>query len=1048
MKQGSWTERIAVVLQELQCQPAVQQRILLAVDQCPVAERSGVVWLRIFETCQATPSLWTPVRRVLEAALNVPLDHPAGINWLPGLSLMLGCSPYFADIVCANPPVLLDILESGSLDTPRDRAWYESQLHQLTAAPTFTTENSQILVHQWQRRELLRIGWRDYAGLVTPQTNARELSDLADAIIRWAVRHAWAEQVSRHGLPEGAPQATTEKGALLGTESTFIVVGMGKLGGRELNFSSDVDLVFLYEYEGQTQGRADGLGAISHHQFFNQLAERVSRILAERGPFGQLYRVDLRLRPEGALGPLSRSVESLVSYFGEQARDWERVSWLKARAITGANRLKDWFEEVVMGFVYSPIQPDQLFREVESLKQRIDAAIGGEAESGPCMDVKRGRGGIREIEFTVTVLQVLYGGRHKALRVRPLLKAVERLAEVGLISPEDRLRLEEHYGQLRRIEHRLQMEHGRQEHRLPNYGERRDLLAKSLGLDHGQSLTDLLDRLTSDVHAWYGQFFQADREASELEDRDVAILLSQTATDQDLQTVLNRRGLNLSSVRLLRSLAFGTSEVFVSAQGQRAFEQLLPSLLRLAAGRPRPDRVFIHLHSIMQRLQSASYYYEILAGHPGVLRMICFLFGTSDRLTEMLLAHPEFFDRLIMGSTLFQGDRETQAAGILTRLHQSLSQAPTLQARCRVLRRSAQFEILVAALGWLVNLASLEESLEQLSDSADLVLACALGLAAEGVAHRHGYSAEQTQQLQELVTDRLALMALGKYGSCEVNFFGDLDLIPVTFAEGLSRTQESLLEEVFKELLALMTNNDHSNRSWELDTRLRPWGKDGPLVPTDEEWLSYLTDSCQAWEMISYQRMRCCLGPQHRVRPFLKRVQERVRDQLQGRWTGGKFLEEVRAMRSRLEEAAQASHSNAIELKRSAGGLMDAEFALQSYLVLRNPDNSPVEPILNPTLSDSQKWRLLGEHGIGPAGLPDIMALGYNSLRLAENVCRIIHGSSISEIPDPSTEAELTRALWVNLDIVGIHSPDDLIYIKLKNRQAYNDWMDWLENQF
>jgi glutamate-ammonia-ligase adenylyltransferase len=675
------------------------------------------------------------------------------------------------------------------------------------------------------------------------------------------------------------------------------------------------------------------------------------------------------------------------------------------------------------------------------------------------MDVKRGRGGIREIEFTVTVLQVLYGSRHRALRVRPLLEALARLAHVGLISGNDPIKLAMNYGYLRRVEHRLQMEHGRQEHRLPPLGERRDTLALSLGLPDGDGLTEFMARVTEEVHAWYARFFEADRGASTEEDNDVALILSPVADPDQQAAALARRGFsNPHTATLLRSLALGTTEVFVSAAGQRAFEQLVPGLLRLSAGRPRPDQVIVHLHTLMHRLHSASYYYELLAAHPGVLRMVTFLFGTSDHLSEVLLACPEYFDRIIQGAVLDEADPERRRQSMLERIRSSMVAARTLEAQRRILRRAAEFEILTAYLAWLVNLATFEETLTALSDGADCVVQSALALAVKSVAQRHKMDDSSARELARTVEQRLLVVGLGKYGSRELNFRGDLDVIFVDLGEdaqnGLDGEGSVPLHEVAQEVSAILSEGSGIGRGHVLDTRLRPWGNDGPLISESSEWISYTRDQAAAWEFLSYQRMRLVAGPVKRGGELLEQIDAEVRRAVDHRIGRREFVEEVLSMRVRLEE--QSSGGAGVEVKRSRGGIMDGEFALEAWLALGRPGWSELNRTHGRTGASGDEgqlamgtrthfawWRDLESAGVGPDDAATVLGHTHRQLRLAENVARTVVGTSHSVLL-PRESSEQAAAIWRNLAIVGLNDEVAFEGIQAAGHDAWKRWIAWL----
>lgn len=946
----------------------------------------------------------------------------AEANALNALFALFGYSQFLSEVLIRHPEFLFWLSDPGVLLEARPPSAFRREIWAVTERHTDRNQLRDALC-RLRRREMLRIGARDVLGLATAEEVSRELSDLAEVIISAAAHHARQAAVRRFGHPfpetataesldTAASDVTLRDGAeplsangQLPLSAGMCVFGMGKLGGRELNFSSDIDLIFIYEAEGITSGRMEGgrrVGSVSNHLFFARVGEDLVRFLSERGPEGNLYRVDMRLRPEGADGPLVRSLDSFVAYLKEQARDWERVAYLKARVMSGPAHLAERLYRVTDQFVFSDVEPKRIIREIEALKLRIDReVVQSDAYE---RDVKRGYGGIREIEFVVAAMQIIYGKAHRALHVRNFFVAIQRLREVGLLTPEEMEFYENAYAFLRTVEHRLQMAEEHQTHTFPPGGGALDIVARQCGFLGAEQFLSAYRRVSEGVHQRFVRFFEMDVTQVNRTTRDLITILDRSADPAEAQAALARQGVHdPAALRLVHDLAYGTREVFVSAGGQRCFEEMLPSLLRLIASTPRPDRVLPHLHSFMHTIKGMTYYYEVIAHHPDILKLLVTLFGTSDVLSQSMISRPEFFDALI--STMVLHEPEGTVEGPRERLSAALAPR-TMNRRLFTLRRAVQFEVLLTALRFLLDLRPLRSCLQTLSLVADLTVATGMTLASQKLAERAGLD---PTRLESLARRHFAVLALGKYGGKELNFFGDLDVVFVyqrpsdeeLYELLAGRNAAEFFAELSDALVLALGENLQGGRAFVLDARLRPYGAGSPIATELTAYTSYLETEAAVWELQAFGRARTVWG-----NTSLEQTLKEAFTRRHGQLSRHLVKQEVISMRRRLAESAAGQPDEQIEFKRSAGGIVDAEFILQ-YLALTGK-----LPLHSANTSYFAQLDQLPEMLEEPARQAAVqMRHAYTVLRRLETACRLIAGESRSTLSSDSYAPAIARIL-------------------------------------
>ncbi len=959
------------------------------------------------------------LQRFTEAHPNLAeVSRALRLSWdnVTMLVTLLAGSQFLSDVLIAQPEAFAWLINPDTLHAAREASYFTDGAQAAVVGINERAAQRDAL-SRWKRREYLRIGCRDLLLIADAEDVSRDISDLAEAIIDQAALIIYSELSTRFGVP--VPEASSwDERADATPVSNFspfrgrrylpgmCVLGMGKLGGRELNFSSDIDLVFVYEAEGKTTGRQDAdrrVAIISNHDFFTRMGEALVGFLGERGPEGNLFRVDMRLRPEGMDGPLVRSLESFAHYLNTQGRDWERLAYLKARVVSGPARLAEKLYRMIAEFVFAGQDAGRIVQEVQRLKLRIDREVINSDLYR--REVKRGYGGIREIEFVVASLQIIHGYNHHALRVRNTFLAIQRLLETHIFSAQDAGFYQRAYSLLRTIEHRLQMAQEAQTHTLPPPGAEFEAIARRCGFSDGSSFQQNYERVTDEVHTRFNQFFEQGTDAVEQAARDVVVILDRTAPVDEARAALERRGVHAQdSLRLIHALAYGTSNVFVTAEGQRSFEQMLPALLRLTAAAPFPERVFSQLHSFALAIKGITYYYEVIAQHPDILKLLVTLFGTSESLSSQLTAQPEFFDSLISTRILNETDESAEARS--NRMRMALA-VRTPARRLIMLRRVVHFERIVVALRYLLRIEPLETCLRNLSVIADNALELAANLAAARLLARwqavDRVDDDEAGALVAAVAQRMAIVALGKYGGCELNFFGDLDVVFVY--DGAAELPDAAREhygspqefyDAFADAVTnVLTEQLKGGRAYVVDARLRPHGRSAPLSTELTAYNDYLAQQADTWELQAFHRARTAWGNPDLLAKLTNTALTSARNK-----PPAVLATDIREMRARLEETVVAA-ADQIEVKRSSGGIVDIEFLIQYYVL---SGHIPWQP------ASANYFRAIADWSAETMGEEDAARLkaGYAVLRGVETTIRLITGGGDSTLPVDSTNARAT----------------------------------------
>jgi glutamate-ammonia-ligase adenylyltransferase len=839
-----------------------------------------------------------------------------------------------------------------------------------------------------RRRELVRIGGRDLLGRADVAETVRELTALAEGLVDVAVACVRARLAAEWGeaWAPGAPGAR---------RAAFCVLGMGKLGGEELNYSSDVDLVYVYECDGeQAPGRTLG-------EFFSRLAEEVTRALGEVTTDGLCVRVDLRLRPGGAEGPVAVAVPAALSYFETWGQTWERAAWLKARPVGGDRALGAALLDELAAFVYRRFLDFGTIEDLKAMKRRVDASL--RAPEAADRDVKLGRGGIREVEFFVQAQQLVHGGKDARLRVRSTLGALAVLAQAGYVDSALAARLAEAYRMLRDVEHKLQIVHGRQTQLLPRDAEELGALARRLGFGGAEAVPRfraLLDDHRQTVRGAFTALFHAAEEERRREEQpELRSLVEELEHEEQVMWRLQTLGFRdlecaYADLRLLRD---GPPHAPASARRRAALVTLAPALLGEIARSAAPDRALHHVATFVSTVGARTSYLHLLLENPGVMRLLVRLFATSEFLSAFFLRHPELLDSLVRADLVcVVRAPEDMAAELAARL----AAVADLEAELDTIRRFRHEEFLRIGVHDIEGDLEAEAVSAQLTALAETCLGAALALARREVSARVGVPAAPP-------TEGFAVVGMGKLGSGELNYNSDLDLIFVYDPGDPAWWRErpdahEFFTRIAQRTISALQTPTREGLAYRIDTRLRPSGNQGPLVSSLEAFAAYHRSSARLWERQALVKARVLTGT-----PALRdRLQAVIADFVYGRGLEPAEIAEIARMRGRIERE-RGDAGAGVNIKTGRGGLVDVEFLVQMLQLRHGHAHPEVRVRATPAAIDA-----LARVGVLAADDARVLAEGYRFLRALENRLRLERDEPVEAMDaDPEALRSLARRL-------------------------------------
>jgi glutamate-ammonia-ligase adenylyltransferase len=769
-------------------------------------------------------------------------------------------------------------------------------------------------LRRWRRAEFARIAWRDLAQWASLDETLAQLSHTADLALTLAARFSRHVLERRYGLPRGEDGGTPQ----------LIVVAMGKLGGGELNFSSDIDLVPLYQESGET----DGARSISNQEFFTRQLQLMIRLLEQPTADGFVFRIDLRLRPFGDSGPVVCNAAALEDYLQLHGRDWERYAWVKARAITHAEGYAELYQSVIRPFVYRRYLDFGVFESLRDMKALIEREVlRRDLED----DIKLGDGGIREIEFIVQSFQLIRGGQERRLQCGSLRRALPLLAGAKLLPASAVNELDGAYEFLRRLENRLQMRAEQQTHRLPEDDQERARLAWSMGLQHWSELAAQLASQRACVSAHFRAVVFGSDEAGEA---PLAALPLAAGEEGLLSTRLAAIGWLEPAAAAARLREFSDAAAIrrLDEAGARRLGALLPVLVQEVASVANPVQTLLRLLRVLESIGARSAYFALLLHNARARGRLVRLATHGDFLTEQIAVHPLLLDELIDERLLEQTpDRATLAADLAQRMDGAeAGDEEQMIERLRHFQRAAVFRLAVADL--LLHLPVMQVS-DRLTEIAELIIERALQLTWQQLVPTLG-----TPRCGEGAERRdvgLCVVGYGKLGGMELGYASDLDLVFLHDSAGAQQETEgarSVDNQVFflrfaQRMVHLLTVHSRAGRLYEVDMRLRPSGKAGLLITSLSGFADYQRQEAWTWEHQSLLHARAVAGATGTMRAF----QALRADILAHSVRRASLREDVRHMRNRQRRELSRAAAGEFDLKQDAGGIGDIEFLAQYW---------------------------------------------------------------------------------------------------------------------
>ncbi len=866
---------------------------------------------------------WDAFQHALEQG---SMTYSPGPEFCKILLQVWASSRYMSHFCIDHPETFLNLLHSGDLHRDYHPAEFRQRLQQALVSDKDEAALMSTL-REFRQREMFRIAWRDLASWAPLNETLRDLSLLADACVDLSLArlHQWA--CKQWGIPRDSN----------GRAQQLVVLGMGKLGAYELNFSSDIDLIFSYPEDGQTRKR----NGLSCEEFFTRLGRQLIHVIDASTDKGFVFRVDMRLRPYGESGALAVCFAAMEEYYQYQGREWERYAMIKARVIAGDFVAGEELLAALRPFTYRRYLDYSAFESLRDMKGMIARQM---QRKGMQENIKLGLGGIREIEFIGQAFQLIRGGREPELQVRGIVPVLQRLAQKNYLPEYVTEQLLQAYTFLRNTENHLQAYAEQQLHVLPADDEERASLALSMGFMDWQLFYNELQQHRDNVHSAFDQVMAAPQVSADDDtpdqlssvwegqlDDDVALDLLQEQGYQDPDYVLD----------LIKGLRSSYAYSSRSKIGQERMDRLMPLLLGAAGRAELPDRCLLRLIGLLETISGRSTYLALLMENPMALSQVVQLFAQSEWIAEYLTQHPVLLDEFLDPRTLYAPLQRRELHVELINLLKHLD-ANDLEQQMESLRYFKQSHVLHVAAADLSNAISLIKVSDHLTEIAEVILGQVLEIVTHTLRMKHGAPVCQSGQSKR--TPGFIVIGYGKLGGVELGYGSDLDLVFLHNSTGKKQSTtgpKKLDNAVFfarlgQRFIHILNTPTASGVLYEVDMRLRPSGASGLLVTSLEAFRQYQLEEAWTWEHQALVRARAIVGD-----PELMDAFEQVRREILCQQREPQALrKDVVEMRERMRSELGSKRQDRFHLKQDVGGMADIEFMVQ-YLVLRWAHNYP-----------------------------------------------------------------------------------------------------------
>jgi [glutamine synthetase] adenylyltransferase / [glutamine synthetase]-adenylyl-L-tyrosine phosphorylase len=883
------------------------------------------------------------------------------------------CLSEFVFKNCAlSPGILIGLIQSRDLVNTYEPGDYHKKLSRHLAGCTDDKFLGQQLA-LFRQREMVRIAFRDLAGWADLPEILDDLSEFAGACVENALDHLYLWQCRQMGTP------TDPEGNKLG----LVVIGMGKLGAGELNFSSDIDLVFAYPESGETKGSEK---PVTNDVFFLSLARRLIRTIGASGSGKGVFRVDMRLRPFGENGPLVMSFDGMEDYYEAQGREWERYAWLRARVIAGDKTAGKKLLKRLSPFIYRRYLDYTVFDALRDMKRKITLGV---KRRDMADNIKLGPGGIREIEFFCQMFQILRGGVTPVLRERHTRRLLSVLKDEGIINRQTHDDLFFAYDFLRNTEHHLQEFSDMQTHVIPKDDKGRLQMAFSMGCETYEAFAALLARHRNKVHLHFNQLLETE-DAGDIES-DLDDVWQDLSDHDTAKAAIAECGFTKPE-KVINSLAYlkdAPETRALSLTGKKRIDRLIPRLIRTVGPCEQAEAVLNRLVDLIKSIERRTNYIALLLENPPVLTHLVRLAEKSPWIITFLARHPVLLDEFVDPRSLYSPPGKSDLKKELSNQMKRLSD-DDLEYQIETLCIFKQTNILRVAAADVSGGVPIMRVSDHLTEIGETVLEEVLNLAWTFLAGKHGIP--DCELLDHACNTGFLIVGYGKLGGSELGYNSDLDLVFLHAETGQATrdTENPIATPHFysrlgQRIVHLLTAHTRAGRLYETDMRLRPSGSAGPLVSQIEAFFTYQMEQGWTWEKQALVRARPVSGD-----PALARKFEEIRTKvLACERDEARLREDVATMREKMRKERLHAAPGEFDLKESPGGIIDIEFLVQYLVLLKSHEHAEL-------LKWTDNVRLLEtllKHNIIDDNAAKILHEGYLTFRTA------IHRHSLAEKP-------------------------------------------------
>lgn len=894
---------------------------------------------------------------------QIALLESSDPQWRQQLDRVLSCSDFIFDVFLQRPAIVAELISSGDLQRPSSKEDFQQRL---VAQLQPCDSEAEVLAafRRYRRREMVRMVWRDFCRLADLTATTAEMSDLAEACLQAAVDYYYPIACEQWGTPVGQHS---------GQPQPMVILGMGKLGAMELNVSSDIDLIFAYPEAGQTEG---GRRQFSNHEFFVRFGQKIIAALNNQSGEGFVFRVDMRLRPYGDSGALVLNFDALQEYYLTQGREWERYAMIKARVVVGPPAQAEEVMAILQPFTFRKYIDYSAIEALRDLKAKINLEV---RRSGLQDDIKRGAGGIREVEFIAQAFQLIRGGRDVRLR-DPRLRIVYReLAEQHLLPADEVEQLLAAYRFLRDCEHAIQGINDQQTQQLPSDELGRSRVASLMGFGDWESFYAQLNQHRANVRAVFDELIgeeASSRDSDGNHHTELRELWLLQSAPQALQQQLADLGLEdtAEAARQLHLLATSSAVRDLQSLARHRLDQLMPALLA-ACIEEGSSAALVSGLALVDSILRRSAYMALLVENPPALTRLVKLMAASPWVAEQIIRFPALLDELLDAESLTHAQGKASLADELRQQTLRLS-GNDLEEQMELLRYFRRSHALRVAAAELMGELPLMKVSDHLSWLAETILQYVLECAWQQMRERHGDPVGSDGKVASFI-----VVGYGKLGGIELGHGSDLDLVFIHNAQsgGSSDGERSLDNGVWftrlgQKMIHLLTAQTHSGALYEVDMRLRPSGNSGLLVSSLEAFAKYQASGAWTWEHQALVRARVVAGDADLAEQF-ERLRADILSQLRD---GGKLKTDVLEMRAKMQkQLGTSANVDEVDLKQDAGGIVDIEFMVQ-YAVLAL---SHQHPVLTRWSDNIRILETLAEHQLWPQNCAEPLIGAYKSLR-------------------------------------------------------------------